>query len=62
MTWLIFNFIIISYIQLTITWFQFFFWFVKQVNKSCKAVMVMKIIIYNNNNNSNNNNNNNINV
>ena len=38
-----------------------FFEFVKQVNKSCKAVMVM-IIIINNNNNSSNNNNNNINV
>ena len=56
MTWLIFNFIIISYIYKLVS---IFFEFVKQVNKSCKAVMVMIIII---NNNSSSNNNNNINV
>ena len=41
------------------TWFQICFEFIKQVNKSCKAVMVMIIIIHNNNYNDNKKNNNN---
>ena len=55
MTWLIFNFYYNFLHTVNYKLVSIFFEFLKQVNKSCKAVMVMIIIINNNSSNNNNN-------